>query len=384
MRQPQLPPPIIVATQSDLLELAAVLADQPRIACDTESNSLHAYRGRTCLIQFSTPAADYLIDPLSLDDISALAAVFANPAVEKVFHAAEYDLICLKRDFDFDIHPIFDTMAAARVCGYERIGLSNMLGDLLGIKHSKRHQTADWAGRPLTDSQLRYAQTDTHFLLRLRELLHAELERAGRLEEAREYFADFADFDLKEETFDPEGFWALFRPDSLNPPQMAILRELYILRDELARENDSPSHMLISNKALLTLARSAPTQHKQLFGISGLPAWLARRNGRDIIEAIAHGSGSRPPSDRPRQKPIPQAIVDRYTALHTWRKRVAVDRGVESDVIISRGALWAIAHRNPASVDDLCAIRGLGPWRRRTYGPDLVAIVNDQPLGGSE
>lgn len=377
MNAPELPPPITIATRPDLLELVDTLSDQPRIACDTESNSLHAYRGRTCLIQFSTPAADYLVDPLSIDDISALAAVFTNPAIEKVFHAAEYDLICLKRDFDFDVHPIFDTMAAARVCGYERIGLSNMLGDLLGIKHSKRHQTADWARRPLSDSQLRYAQTDTHFLLCLRHLLYAELERDGRLEEAREYFADFADFELKEEEFDPEGFWDLFRPDSLNPRQMAILRELYILRDELARENDTPSHMLISNKALLNLARSAPTQHKQLFGIAGLPARLARQYGRDIIEAIAHGCASRPPTDRPRQKPIPQAIVDRYTALHNWRKHVASERGVESDVIISRGALWAIAHRNPASIDDLCAIRGLGPWRRKTYGADLVAIVNN-------
>ena len=384
MNAPELPPPIIIAAQPDLLELAALLADQPRIACDTESNSLHAYRGRTCLIQFSTPAADYLVDPLSLGDISALAAVFANPAIEKVFHAAEYDLICLKRDYDFDIHPIFDTMAAARVCGYERIGLSNMLGDLLGIKHSKRHQTADWARRPLTESQLRYAQTDTHYLLRLRDLLYAQLERAGRLEEAREYFADVTNFELKEEDFDPEGFWGLFRPNSLQPRQMAIVRELYILRDELARENDTPSHMLISNKALLTLARSAPSQHQQLFGVAGLPAWLARHYGRDIIEAIAHGCVSCPPTDRPRQKPIPQAIVDRYTALHNWRKQVAGDRGVESDVIISRGALWAIAHRNPASIDDLRAIRGLGPWRLKTYGVDLLAIVNAQPLGGSE
>ena len=376
MNPPQLPPPIIIATRADLLKLVESLSGQPRIACDTESNSLHAYRGRTCLIQFSTPAADYLVDPLGIDDISALAAIFADPAIEKIFHAAEYDLICLKRDFDFDVIPIFDTMAAARVCGYERIGLSNMLGDLLGIKHSKRHQTADWARRPLTESQLHYAQMDTHYLLRLRDLLHIELERAGRLEEAREYFADFADFQVKADEFDPDGFWDLFRPDSLNPRQIAILRELYILRDELARENDTPTHLLISNKALLTLTKSAPVQHKQLFGISGLPAWLARQNGRDLIEAIAHGAASRPPTARARQKPIPQAIVDRYTALHAWRKCVAIERGVESDVIISRGALWAIAHRNPASIDDLRAIRGLGPWRRKTYGPDLVAIVN--------
>ena len=378
MSVPQLPAPITINSERDLLKLVDVLVDQPLIACDTESNSLHAYRGQTCLIQLSTPAADYLIDPLSIDDISALGAVFANPEIEKIFHAAEYDLICLKRDFDFDVHPIFDTMAAARVCGYGRFGLGNMLGDMFGIKHSKRHQTADWARRPLTKSQLRYAQTDTHYLLSLREILYAELQRAGRLEEASEYFADVAAFEHKEQEFDPEGFWDLFRPDSLNPRQTSVLQELYILRDELAQASDYPSHMLVSNKALLTLAKSAPTQQKQLFGVPGLPARLARQSGHEIIEAIAHGYESLPPSDRPRQQPIAQAIVDRYTALHTWRKRVAGDRGVESDVIISRSALWAIARRNPASIDELHDIAGLGPWRRKTYGSDLVAIVNNR------
>lgn len=378
MSIPQLPPPITIDTRRDLCQLVESLGDEPRIACDTESNSLHAYRGRTCLIQLSTPSADYLIDPLAIDDISALGAVFANPVVEKVFHAAEYDLICLKRDFDFDVHPIFDTMAAARVCGYERIGLSNMLGDLLGIEHSKRHQTADWGQRPLTESQLRYAQVDTHFLLSLRDVLYAELRRAGSLEEASEYIADVAAFEPQQQKFDPDGFWDLFRPDSLNPRQVAVLRELYILRDELAQARDYPSHMLISNKALLSLAKSSPSQHKQLFGIAGLPARLVRQSGRDIIEAIAHGCQSAPPTNRPSQRPIPQAIVDRYTALHSWRKQTAGERGVESDVIISRGALWAIARRNPASVEELHAIPGLGPWRRKTYGSDLVAIVNSQ------
>ena len=111
--------------------------------------------------KLSTPDQDLLIDPLSISDISPLHAVFANPQIEKVFHAAEYDLICLKRDFDFDVHPVFDTMAAARVCGYKRIGLSNMLEDLLGVNHAKKHQKADWAQRPLTESKRRYAQMDT-------------------------------------------------------------------------------------------------------------------------------------------------------------------------------------------------------------------------------
>ena len=91
----------IITQSGNLKALADELQRHPVIAVDTESNSLYAYRERVCLIQFSTPLTDTLVDPLALDDLSPLAPVFADPAIEKVFHAAEYDLICLKRDFRF-------------------------------------------------------------------------------------------------------------------------------------------------------------------------------------------------------------------------------------------------------------------------------------------
>ena len=369
-------PPAATIDSSPALDAAIErLLRAERIAVDTESNSLHAYRGKTCLIQLSTPAEDLLIDPLAIADISALGAILADPAIEKVFHAAEYDLICLKRDFDFDVRNIFDTMAAARVCGIQRIGLGNMLEDLLGVRHSKKHQKFDWAQRPLPETALRYAQVDTHYLLPLRAALHSKLRAAGRLEEAREYTADVTRFELKSQEFDPDGFWTLVRPNSLNRAQIGILRELYILRDELAQAYDHPPQRLIANKALMQIVNQQPRSVKQLYDIRGLPAWLLRQSGDEIIQAVRHGASSRLPITRPKQEPIPQPIVDRYSALHSWRRDTADARGVESDVIISRRALWDIARRNPATIDDLGDICGLGAWRRRTYGADLVAVV---------
>ncbi len=376
MTIPSLAAAAYIDAERDLNQLVDSLRREPRIACDTESNSLHAYRGQTCLIQLSTPDTDVLIDPLRIADISALGAIFAGPKIEKVFHASEYDLICLKRDYNFDVHPVFDTMAAARVCGYTRIGLGNMLEDLLGVRHSKKHQTDDWAQRPLPASHRHYAQMDTHYLLPLRDILYGELQRAGRLEEAFEYFADVTDFEVKSQEFDPNGFWDLCRPKDLSPRQAAVLRELYILRDELAQNYDQPSHKLITNKALLKLATTWPRGRKGLFGVSGLPPWLARQDGDEILEAIAHGSKSLAPPEPPHRTAIPQTISDRYSALHTWRKGVALSRGVESDVILSKRSMWTIARRKPASIDDLGGVPGLGPWRRATYGADLISVVN--------
>src|SRR5215211_9298960 len=103
-------PPIWVDRQTSFEKMVADLSAHSRVAVDTESNSLHAYREQVCLIQFSTPQKDYVIDPLALDDLSSLAPVFSNPKIEKIFHAAEYDLICLRRDFSFQISHLFDTM----------------------------------------------------------------------------------------------------------------------------------------------------------------------------------------------------------------------------------------------------------------------------------
>ncbi|MCY4466151.1 MAG: HRDC domain-containing protein [Chloroflexi bacterium] len=352
------------------------LAAQSRLAVDTESNSMYAYRGRTCLVQISTADEDLLIDPLAIDDIGALGGILADPAIEKVFHAAEYDLICLKRDFDFDVCGIFDTMAAARVCGYTRIGLGNMLSDLLDVPHSKKHQTDDWARRPLPASYRRYAQMDTHYLLRLRDCLYAELAAADKLDEAREYFDDVTRFELKSLDFDPDGFWTLSRPGALDKRQMAALRELYILRDELAQARDEPPGRMMSNKALLQIAKSLPRRPSELEGMRGLPRWLVRRHGHEVIEAVKHGAESRLPLAPPRQPRIPNHIAERYNALMTWRRQTAQARGVESDVIISKDALWQIARRKPGTVDDLRGIDGLGPWRRGEYGKALLRVIN--------
>src|SRR5690349_10118960 len=170
-----LPPPIWVNSKNLLQEMVDDLAAHPRVAVDTESNSLHAFREQVCLLQFSTPTTDYIVDPLELADLEPLRPIFSSSKIEKIFHAAEYDLICLKRDFGFKFANIFDTMQAARIIGYPAVGLDRLLGDKFGIKVDKRHQKADWAARPLTEEQIHYARLDTHYLFDLRDVMEKEL-----------------------------------------------------------------------------------------------------------------------------------------------------------------------------------------------------------------
>ena len=199
MTKQVLPPPVWVDKPNALKQMIADLAAQARVAVDTESNSLHAYREQVCLIQFSTRKTDYVVDPLAIDDLSFLGPLFSNSKIEKIFHAAEYDLICLRRDFGFQFANLFDTMHAARVLGYQFVGLDNLLAEKFQFEMDKRHQKADWAMRPLTPAQLDYARLDTHFLFDLRDVLEAELKEQDHLPIALEDFARACHVDFPKE-----------------------------------------------------------------------------------------------------------------------------------------------------------------------------------------
>ena len=131
------------------MRLVDELKTHALLAVDTESNSLYAYYEQVCLIQLSTRDQDYIIDPLAIDNLNPLGALLADPAIEVVFHAAEYDVMTLKRDFKFTFASIFDTMLAARICGWQAVGLGNILADQFGVRAEKRFQRANWAARLL-------------------------------------------------------------------------------------------------------------------------------------------------------------------------------------------------------------------------------------------
>ncbi|MDA3793284.1 MAG: ribonuclease D [Elusimicrobia bacterium] len=158
----------LIDSQSALNELATLLSGEKTIGVDTESNSMYAYREEVCLIQISTPKDNFIIDPFELDDLSPLGPDFASAKVEKIFHAGEYDVLCLSRDYGFDFNNLFDTMTAAKILNVEKIGLGDIIENEFNIKVPKKYQKADWGRRPLSEEMLEYAMMDTKFLIPLR------------------------------------------------------------------------------------------------------------------------------------------------------------------------------------------------------------------------
>ena len=366
---------IYIDTQSSWDEAYRALSGVSRLAIDLEANSLFAYHEHTSLIQMSTEDQDYVLDPLADIDFSNLGLILENPEVEKVFHASEYDLILLSRDYGWDVQNLFDTMWAARILGYTHMGLANFLQDRFDFKPSKKYQKANWMLRPLPREQLEYAQADTHFLLELRDQLAAELELNGLLTEAHEIFAHEAQVRVPPREFDPDKFWGLRGARKLKPQALAILKILYAKRDELACERNWPLFKVIGNNAMLEIASKMPKTRKELLLIHGVSPRIADRFGSTLLKCVKEGKNApppKPPQRGPRKKP---EVVDRYERLTQWRKETAQERGVESDVILSRDAMWAIANHNPATLADFSDITALGPHRIEKYGAKILAEI---------
>ncbi len=374
-RTSQLPPPTVVTSSAQLTALLQALCDEPFVAVDTESNSLYAYQEQVCLIQLSIPSADYVVDALADLDLSPLAHLFADPKVEKIFHAAEYDVMCLKRDFGFTFANLFDTMWTARILGWPRVGLGDVLKDLFDVRTNKRYQRYNWGKRPLDQKALVYASIDTHYLLPLRHLQADGLMQKKRWEEAREVFDQIAATEPASNGFDPEDFWRTKGAFDLARREQAVLRELCIWRDGEARHQDHPHFKVLHDRALVALAQARPRTREELVNVEGIKPYHARRYGKRILQTIEQGLHARPPKLPPPPLRHSDEEVERYEALRAWRKKVAAEREVDVDVIVCNAVLWKLAEQNPRTIEGLQAIEGLGPWKRKTYGEAILGVL---------
>lgn len=352
--------------------MMAVLSAQPALALDTESNSLYRYHYRVCLIQISTEDTDYLLDPLRLADIQALGEVLADPRIQKVFHAAENDILMLKRDFAFGFANIFDTMLAARILGWRQVSLAALLQQHFDVTLDKHAQLTDWSQRPLTSSQLSYARLDSHYLLPLRDMLTAALQERKRWREAQEAFAGLPGITYVEKHFDPDGFWRMKGARDLSPAELGILRELYLWRDDQARLVDRPPFKVLGDETLIQLSRLQP-EHP--FELPMSPRQIDQF-GLDVLKAIERGRSAAPPVPpaRPQNgngRPDPQAQA-RFDRLRAWRAQRAAEREVDADIVMTNEALMAIARAAPNSLDALANIGVMGAWKLQEYGADLL------------
>jgi ribonuclease D len=368
-----------VSTPRQLETLAKRVAGEPLLAVDTEAASFHRFIDRIYLIQLSTRRETAIIDPLTVGDITPLGAVLSDPAVEVVFHDADYDLRILDRDYGVRARRLFDTRVAAQFLGEPAIGLAALLEKYLAVKLDKKYQRADWSRRPLPPEMLDYAATDTRHLPALRDKLRAALEDKHRLRWAEEEFARLEHLRWAPLQANGDSYLRIKGARLLSRRGLALLRELVHWRDAIAAELDRASFRVVGNEALLAVAVAVPRTAEDLKGIAGISGRLVEQRGDAFLAAIERGLAV-PEKDLPRfprgERRRPDADFDVLVErLKSVRNAAAERLGLDPGVLCPKGTLEALARARPQSAAALGEIPEVRKWQVEALGEDFLKAL---------
>ena len=361
----------IVTTSAELESAIANLMSASVLAIDTEFMREKTYYPKLCLLQIACEDEVFIIDPLlNRLDLKPLAQLWTAPHITKVFHAGTQDLKILFDACGAAPKPYFDTQDAATLIGEsEQIGYGALVQRLLDITLDKSDSFTDWAKRPLSDAQLKYAGEDVSYLLKLYPLIVAELEALGRrswldkeFERRSSTKALTVDVDMQ--------YRRLKRVNSLKPRQLAIAREVAAWREKEAMRRNLPKRWLLSDESLLEIARRAPASVQEIAKLRGVggnlkPALPA------ILAAVKRGKEC-PQKDLPQLLERHKVIGDDSAALELMaaivRKRAQQNR-LSSAVLASRAMLEAyLCERS----DDCALMQG---WRKELVGEELKRLL---------
>jgi len=325
------------------------------------------------------PSGDvWLVDPIALGDLGPLASVFTTPSVVTVLHAGDNDLVQLKRR-GFVFGALFDTSIAARFLGAKALGLDVLLTTHLGVELPPSRQRDDWSRRPLSEAQRRYAESDVLHLFALKARLTEELERIGRLGWVAEECAALAAQPAVERVVDPNAFARLKGARELPIRNLAILRELYELREQLARSADRPPFKILAEETLVRLAQNPPADAAALALIPGCTPKVIGRWGEPIRAAVARGvetpESALPVLERTARPRIPGNAARRIEALRQWRTQAAPRFALEPGLLLPNRLITTIALAAPRDPGALAALDGVRRWRAETFGAEIVAAL---------
>ena len=368
-----------LATSSDVAELAELARAGGRLGIDTEFMGEGRYRTLLCLVQVAVETDDgvriEVIDPLDeAVDPSRLAASLADPAVEIVMHAGRQDVALLRRVWETDITNLFDTQLAAGFAGMRaQLGYEALLHELLSVHLSKSASFTRWDARPLSDEQIDYARDDVRHILQATTELQGRLQQRGRLEWAREECRVLAA--ATDERNPDVIFGRLPRINALDPKLRAIARELVEWREETARSQDRPIPSVLSDAALVEVAKRRPSQMSQLEQIRGINEATLRRRGRAILEVVERAREHEPipvEGERPAQ---PNALDAPVISLAESLVRTrALEEELAYELIAARADLQAIvlAMRDGSPQPEVRTLQG---WRREVVGNELLELL---------
>ena len=359
-------PPVITAADDLAAAVARLAAGTGPVAVDAERASGYRYGQRAYLVQLRRAGAGtVLIDPIACPDLSGLDA--ALDGVEAVLHAASQDLPCLA-EVGYRPGKLFDTELAGRLLGYPRVALGTMLEEVLGFRLAKEHSAADWSVRPIPAEMLKYAALDVEVLTELRDALAAQLAEQGKTEWARQEFAAIADAPPPAPRADP---WR--RTSGIHKVRtrraLAVVRELWQVRDEIARDADQSPRRVLSDQAIVDAARAEAAKppsadRPALERISGFHARYARKYSERWTAAVLR---ARQLDDTQLPEVAGGGAVPGPPPTHRWAER---DPAAAARLAAARAAVGTLAAAHRLPVENLLSPDAL---RRLAWEPPVPA-----------
>ncbi len=394
---PREPLPHLITTSAQLEDAVAQLASgDGAIALDAERASGYKYSQRAYLIQiFRRGGGLHLIDPIAFSQ-GDLPATFAPlnqviQSTEVVIHASSQDLPCLR---EVGIFPknLFDTELAGRIAGFPRVGLGALTESLLNIRLAKEHSAVDWSQRPLHHDWLIYAALDVDVLLDLKDEIVEVLIEKKKLDWALQE----SEAALTAPPFAPRrepwrrtsGIHQLKKPE-----QLAVVRELWLARDAIARERDIAAGRLLNDRAIVNVALKPPTTFIQLTSIPALKKdaqlwWDALETAR----ANPTVAKPLPAEGPPTQMRIWRERAPLAYARLTHARKALSDCAIELDLPVEnllapevlRRFCWQdppVGGRTQTQVAEFLKAHGARPWQIESSAALLRAIESaTEPL----
>lgn len=364
-------------------EALAVFAENVRhiqmMAVDLEADSMFHYQERVCLIQVAANGRHVVIDPLQLNDLSALKPLFTDTGILKIFHGADYDIRSLFRDFGIVVYNLFDTQLACMFLGVKETGLDAVVSDRFGVELNKKYQKRDWSQRPLPIEMATYAALDVAYLIPLAKALLDELKRKGRLEWVREHCELLSQVRPQNNGDNP--LYLRFKgAGRLTPRQLAALEALLQLRDTVARHKNRPWFKIMSNTALLSIATSMPASVKRLKASGALSNKQMEMYAQEIISVIKSvrrlPRSELPQYPRHKSPRLSPRVPRRVKALRTWRDRNAAQLKLDPALVLNKALIRDIAIRKPADMRELADVSGIYKWQIDAFGEQIIKALH--------
>ncbi|MCW7752661.1 HRDC domain-containing protein [Desulfobotulus sp. H1] len=373
----------LIETREALQEVLPLLKAADRVGVDLEADSMFHFKEKVCLIQLAIDTGNFVLDPLSIGDLSCLGPVFANPGICKVFHGADYDVRSLFRDFGFTVENLWDTELATRFLGCRASGLNAVLKERFGVCLDKKYQKKDWSQRPLSPEMIAYAAEDTRYLLALSRELESELAARGRLEWVAE------ECHLLQQVRAQEGeerplFLRFKGAGRLDRRSLAVLESFLEFRMEIAEKKDKPLFKVLGGEPLLRLAQLRPRTMEAMRDTNSLSPRQLSMFGSSLLDCI-HGAMAIPDASLPvypRSKALrikPQVAL-RIKVMKEWRDRLAEELSLDPALLCNKSLLTKLAQCRPTSMEELSKIGDMRKWQRELLGEGLLRVLEEPGL----